>query len=174
MMSRSAFMARVALFSALAYVFALASVYIPNVSFIFIVVFAAGVLYGLNAGLMVGGIGEFMWTVFNPLGMAPMSTTVAQIIGMMLVGAMGASLVDSRHLDRTTPVGFGLFAAFGLATGFVFQIVVSGVDAWLYGPFWQYLTAGIWFFVLTIVFNGLIFPACYPILIRVRKRETLV
>jgi hypothetical protein len=163
--------ARAALFSALVYILALASVYIPNVSLSFIVVFASGALYGLKTGLVVGGLGMFLWTVFNPLGMASAPTTISQIVGMMLVGALGAMLFRSGILNKTTPRGFLIFGHLGLTAGLVYQIVVNVVDAWLYGPFKERLYAGLLFSLFTIVSNALIFPACYPLVVKVARRE---
>lgn len=165
------FSARVALFSALAYVFALASVYIPNVSLSFIAVFASGALFGLRAGLIVGALGQFLWSLFNPYGMALPPTAIAQIIAMMLVGALGASLFRSPVLHKTTPRGFWIFGGMGLAAGLIFQIILNGVDAWIYGPFWQRLYAGLAFSIATVVSNGLIFPACYPLVVKLAVRE---
>jgi hypothetical protein len=166
------FVARVALFSALAYVLALASAFfIPNVSLIFIVVFAAGAVYGLSYGLAVGGIGEFLWTFFNPYGMASLPITISQITAMMLVGALGATLFHSRILNAVMPHGFWICGVLGLASGLIFQIVLGVVSAWLYGPFWQSLAAGLAFALLMIVSNAVIFPACYPILVKLALRE---
>jgi uncharacterized membrane protein len=165
------FAARVALFSALAYVSALISVYIPNVSLIFIVVFASGVLFGLTAGLMVGGLGMFLWTVFNPYGMASLPITISQIAGMMLVGGLGATISGSSFVRKAVSYGFFVFGLLGLATGLVFQIVVSLVLAWLYGPFWPSLLSNLSFALLTILSNGIIFTLCYPLLVRLKNRE---
>lgn len=164
--------ARVALFSALAYVAALASFYIPNVSLIFIVIFISGAIWGLHAGLIVGGMGEFLWTFFNPFGMAPLPMTLAQIGGMMIVGALGASVYKSSRLKKTTPAGFALFAFLGLAAGLSFQLIVNGVDTLLYGQSWTYLMAGLGFSLATIVSNILIFPVCYPLTVKIAAKES--
>ena len=165
------FAARVALFSALAYVSALISVYIPNVSLIFIVVFAAGALFGLTAGLMVGGLGMFLWTVFNPYGMASLPITISQIAGMMLVGGLGATIAGSSVVRKVVSHGFFVFGLLGLVAGLIFQIIVSLVLAWLYGPFWPSLLSNLSFALLTILSNAIIFPLCYPLLVRLKNRE---
>ncbi len=171
MMNRSQMLARVALFAALAYVLAYASVFIPNVSLIYIVFFASGVLYGLRMGIMIAGVGEFIWTIFNPYGMAPVTTTISQIIAMMLIGALGAVFFHSKLISKISWKGFTLFAVNGLLAGLIFQVVLTSVDAWLYGPFWQYLMAGLGFAVLNIVSNGVIFPVFYPVVVQLAKKE---
>lgn len=164
------FSARVALFSALAYILALASVYIPNVSLSFIAVFASGALFGRNTGMTVGGLSMFLWTVFNPLGMAPVPISIAQIIGMTMVGALGSAVHRSMVMKEVSPRGFVGFAFFGLASGLIYQILVSLVSAWLFGPFWASLSAGLVFTLATIISNGLIFPACYPAIVKLAVR----
>lgn len=173
MMNRSQMVARVALFAALAYVLAYASVFIPNVSLIYIVFFAAGAVYGLRMSLMISGVGEFIWTVFNPLGMAPVTTTIAQIFAMMIVGALGATLYRSKILKAVSAQGIVVFALYGLASGLVFQAILNGVDAWLYGPFWEYLVSGLGFAALNIISNAVIFPVFYPVVVQLVKRESI-
>lgn len=159
-------MARVALFSALAYVLALASVYIPNVSLIFVAIFACGAMFGRKTGMAAGGLGMFLWTVFNPFGMAAVPIMIAQIIGMILVGALGATVSGTIIMRKVIGRGFWLFGLLGLASGLVFQALVSAVNAWLFRPFWESLTAGLVFSLMTIVSNGLIFPVCYPLVVK--------
>lgn len=164
------FAARVALFSALAYVAALVSVYIPNVSLSFIVIFASGALFGFTTGLAVGGLGEFLWTMFNPLGMAPVPMICAQVAGMVLVGGLGAAASGRSYATRATMAGFFWYALFGLAAGLIFQIMVNGADTLLYGRSWGYLTAGLVFSLATIVSNIVLFPLCYPAVVRLTAR----
>ncbi|NMC43703.1 MAG: ECF transporter S component [candidate division Zixibacteria bacterium] len=164
------FAARVALFSALAYVAALVSVYVPNVSLSFVVIFASGVLFGCVAGMAVGGLGEFLWTIFNPLGMAPVPIVCAQVAGMVLVGGLGALASRRSYATRTTTLGFVWYALFGLAAGLMFQSIVNGVDTLLYGRSWKYLAAGLVFSLATIVSNVVLFPLCYPVIVRLTAR----
>jgi uncharacterized membrane protein len=170
MKSDGKFVARVAIFSALAYVLALISMYIPNVSLSFIAVFACGALFGTKTGLSAGGLGMFLWSVFNPYGMAAVPVTLAQIIGMMIVGVLGGTIASLALMRAVVPRGFWLFGIMGLITGFVYQIIVSGVNAWLFGPFWQSLEAGLAFALITIVSNAIIFPACYPVIVKLAVR----
>jgi uncharacterized membrane protein len=165
------FVARVALFTALAYVSALISVYIPNVSLIYIVVFAAGAVFGLSGGIIVGGLGMLLWSMFNPYGMTALPVTVAQVAGMMIVGLLGAVARTSEIMTRTTGWGFFVFVLFGLVSGLLFQLVVSTAYAWLYGPFWPALISNMGFALLTVVSNGIIFPLCYPLLVKLAARE---
>jgi len=167
------FAARVALLAALAYVAALASIYIPNVSLSFIVIFASGAVFGITTGMAVGGIGEFLWTVFNPLGMASLPVTIAQVVAMMLVGGIGAIVQRRAIMIKTAPLGFAVFALLGLTCGAVFQLILNGVDTLLYGQSWKYLMAGLGFSLATIVSNAVIFSVCYPMVVRLAARERM-
>ncbi len=170
MMAEGRFVARVAIFSALAYVLALVSVYIPNVSLIFIAIFASGAMFGSKCGLSAGGLGMFLWTVFNPFGMAAVPIMLAQIIGMMIVGALGGIVAASLIMRTIAPRGFWMFGIMGLLAGFVYQLIVSGVNAWLFGPFRESLEAGLAFALLTIISNAVIFPAAYPVIVKLAAR----
>lgn len=170
MMAEGRFAARVAIFSALAYVLALVSVYIPNVSLMFIAIFASGAVFGSKCGVGAGGLGMFLWTVFNPFGMAAAPIMLAQIVGMMMVGALGGLVAVSPVMRTIAPRGFWLFGVMGLLAGFVYQLIVSGVNAWLFGPFRESLQAGLVFALLTILSNAVIFPAAYPIIVKLAVR----
>jgi len=163
--------ARVAIFVALAYVAALASFYIPNVSLIFIVVFAAGAFYGLGPGVIVGGMGMMLWTLMNPYGMAGLYMTITQVIGMALVGALGSTLHRSQFLTAIKPFGFWLLGLYGLLSGLIFQLLISLVLAWLFGPFWPSFYSNMTFALLTIGSNIVIFVVCYPLLVKGSRRE---
>jgi hypothetical protein len=164
-------LARIAVFSALAYALALASAYIPNVSFIYIVIFAAGVLFGPWSGLAVGAIGEFLWTVFNPLGPAMLPIMAAQIAAMMIIGACGGFLHGSAIVQKVRGRGFVFLALWGLTCGLIFQIILNAASAFLFGPFWEMLIAGLTFSIATILSNALIFPVCYPLVVKLAARE---
>ncbi len=164
------FIARAAVLCALAYVSALVSVYIPNVSLIYVVVFASGALLGFSGGLAVGGIGMFLWTVFNPYGMAPVPTAISQVVGMMLVGLVGALVSRSPLISRTSSRGFWVFGLLGLMAGILYQLCVSLMQAVLYGPFWPALASNIGFALLTIASNIIIFAVCYPLVVKLVGR----
>jgi uncharacterized membrane protein len=171
MKSNTRFIARVALFSALAYVLALISVHIPNVSLIFITIFTGGILLGFSGGLMVGGIGMFLWTVFNPFGMTSAPMTMAQIAGAIIIGVIGAAASKSKTTVQLRLGGWLIFAFYGLITVFIYQLIVSLTIAFLYGPFWPALISNLNFALIMIISNTVIFTACYPIVVRLKQRE---
>jgi len=171
MKNRARTVAGMAIFTALAYVSALASVAIPNVSLIFIVVFFAGLLFGKGPGLMVGALGEFLWTSFNPYGMPAVPLILAQVIGMACVGLGGGFLSKKAFLRKHDRRGYFIFALMGLFTASVFQILVSITLALLYGPFWPSLFSNLYFALITVISSTLIFGFSYPIALKIYRRE---
>ncbi len=170
MIGQSRWLAVTAMFVALAYVSALASYFIPNVSLIFIAVFSAGALFGLKSGLIVGLLGEFLWTFLNPVGPAPPPTMLGQIVGMTAVGALGATVFNRKLMRQPSPFGYWSLFHLGLTCGLAFQIILTSFEMAAYGLTWEYLTLGLTFSILTIVSNGIIFPFCYPFLVRLNNR----
>lgn len=152
---------RVALFAALIYVLSMATAFLPNVKLIFFLVFSAGFLWGIWAGLLVGGIGMSLWTIFNPFGPAGIPVMVAQILGAAAGGPVG--YLFSRLHWRAFPrvllyLSLGLC---GLICTLVFYLPVTIVDAWLYQPFWPRIIAGLPWVGFSLVSNMLVFPLLF-------------
>ena len=61
--------------------------HIPNVEGVSLTIALAGAVLGWKAGLMVGVIGEGLYSLFNPWGPPGPFLLVSQIIGMATVGA---------------------------------------------------------------------------------------
>jgi hypothetical protein len=154
--------ARIALFSALIYVLSWGTAYLPNVSFIFFIVFSAGFLWGALPGLLVGAIGMGLWTLFNPYGPAPVPIVLVQIAGAAGSGLIGAlfRVHNWEHRNRWQLVLQLMLAAGGCT--FVFYLPVNAVDALLFQPFWpRFLTGAVWG-VVSLGFNLVIFPLLFP------------
>lgn len=171
MMRRSRKLAGMAIFSAMAYVAALISFYIPNVNLNFVVVFFGGLLFGVGPGIIIGALGMFLWTTFNPLGMAEFPVMLAQVAGMSVTGLLGGLMAGQSLVCKYKSYGFLIFLLLGLLSGLIFQLFVSGTFAALYGPFWPQLYSNMAWALLTIVSNAVIFSVCYPIAIRITTRE---
>lgn len=166
--------ARIALFSALCYVFGWMFLWLPNVNLMFFVVFSAGFLWGIGPGLAVGAIGMWLWTFFNPGGPTDPLTTTAQIVGMALGGLFGA-LFERFGMHRGTVAGntARLVLAGGLCTA-AFFIPVNVVDAWLYQPFWPRLITGFTWTIVSFVANGIAFPLLFQATLYLYAKERKV
>lgn len=153
---------RVALFSALIYVFSWATIYLPNMKVIFFIVFSAGFLWGSLAGFLVGTIGMGLWTFFNPFGPAGLPISIAQICGAGLCGPIGAVLKTMRW-SRMSRVGFGVvLVSAGAICTLIYFLPVNFVDAWVYQPFWPRFLSALPWTAISLVSNMIIFPLLFP------------
>lgn len=162
---------RIGLFSALVYVFSWATIYLPNVSLIFFIVFSAGYLWGKTAGMLVGIIGMGLWTTFNPYGPAHLYIMIAQLTGASLSGLLGSFF---RATNPRTLAGTGLRIKLALSGGLsalLYFLPVMTVDAWLFGPFWVRLIGGLPWVGLSVAANMIIFPSLFGVTRRIMNRE---
>lgn len=164
-------LARIALFSALAYVLGWACYYIPNVNLIFFVAFSAGFLWGAAPGLLVGAVGMGLWSAFNPGGPADPIVFIAQVVGMSLSGLLGALFLASRRhespaVTRTTALVVAAFVC-----TIAFYLPVNAADAWVYQPFWPRFTVGLMAAIPTLISNAVAFPLLFGITRHLYARE---
>ncbi|MCD6249041.1 MAG: hypothetical protein J7J98_01755 [candidate division Zixibacteria bacterium] len=165
--------ARIALFSALIYVLSWSTALLPNVNFAFLIAFTAGYFWGAIPGILVGSVGMWLWTSFNPFGPAPLPIAVVQVVGLAtcgLIGFLSRHLIDDSRIGRSRLV---LLLAALLCT-LAFYLPVSLVDAWLFQPFWPRLITGLSFMGISLISNMILFPLSLAVILRIRKRERLV
>jgi hypothetical protein len=163
---------RVALFSALAYVLSWATSYLPNVNLIFFVAFAAGLLWGILPGMLVGGIGMGLWTILNPYGPAHPYLMVTQVVAMSISGAVGGLFARTGWRTRERGPLSIMLAACGLLCAALFFLPVSAVDAWLFGPFWPRFATGLLWALVSVGANMLVFPLLFGVVQYLSLRET--
>jgi hypothetical protein len=172
MMRRHLLVARIALFSALVYVFSWGTSYLPNVNFIFFIVFSAGFLWGAIPGILVGLIGMGLWTAFNPYGPAPAPIMIAQVIGAAGSGLVGAIFRWSNWQRGPALVLAGHLILSAFLCTVIFYLPVNMVDAILFQPFWPRFVGGALWAVISLGFNVLIFPLLFQAARRLYVRES--
>lgn len=162
---------RIALFSALVYIFSWATSYLPNISLLFFIVFIAGYLWGRTTGMLIGAIGEAFWTFFNPYGPAPIPIILVQIIGASLSGLIGAYFrAYNIHTQALMP-RILLLSIAGIICTLAFYLPVNLVDAWLFQPFVPRFIAGMSWSLIAIGSNMLIFPLLFNAISGFLQRE---
>ena len=156
-----------AIFIALAVGGGLAMAQFPNVELITAAIFLSGMMLGVGFGVVVGAVAEFLYSFFNPYGLAAPPLLIAQVISMMLVGATGG-LVRNLFGQRCPPawvlglIGWALTFIFDLLTTLSFTIVVgSGIAG-----FFAAIAIGFYFYLAHQVSNLLIFALLLPVLFR--------
>ena len=80
-----------AMFISLAVGSGFALVMVPNIELITTIVFISGAYLGSRWGIIIGGVSEFIFSALNPLGsgLVFFPILIAQVIAMMIVGAVG-------------------------------------------------------------------------------------
>lgn len=174
MISSVRMVTRIGLFSAIVYVLSWATIYLPNVSLAFFVIFSSGLLWGLSAGLLVGAVGIGVWTMFNPYGPAHPYIMLAQISGAALSGLIGYLFHRAMSQDRQAELSRGTLMLAGGLCALLYFIPVIVVDAWLFQPFKVRLIAGLPWVALSIGANMIIFPMLFPVTRRLLIREGAV
>jgi len=147
-----------ALFAALAAALGFALVEIPNVELITFTVFIGGVLLGVHSGLLVGLIGEGLFSGLNPLGsgLAIPPLFLAQLIGFGLVGVVGGLI--GQRLAR---LPFWLIGLIGALLTLVYELLAALATVLVFGVgeqgFWAYLLVGLPWLVIHLGVNFAVF-----------------
>ena len=163
---------RVALFSALVYLFSLVVAWLPNVKLSFFIIFTAGYLWGAWAGLLTGLVGMGLWTAFNPYGPAPLPIMLAQMGGAALGGVLGALTALSNWCRPAGTITYVKLAALGVICSLIFFVPVSAVDAWLFQPFWPRFGVGLVWASWSVAANAIIFPLLFRVTRQLYARES--
>ncbi len=157
-----------AVFAAIAVALGLSLVGIPNVELVTATFFTAGYFLGVKRGLATALVGEFLFSLLNPFGVAPPPLLAAQLLGMALAAVAGATL--GRRLPGVSPVpkmllfgGLGLVVTFcfDLLTTISFLIFAGLTKATLLAS----LVYGLGFYVLHLVSNTAIFALFLPFIL---------
>ncbi|MFH0778967.1 MAG: hypothetical protein V2A71_10155 [Candidatus Eisenbacteria bacterium] len=143
---------------------------VPNVELMTLVVFVSGSLLGVRGGALVGACSMLIYSVVNPMGAAVPLVTAAQLVGMGMVGSVGAAGLRIRTAFRPRLARNVVFAAAGLALTFQYDFLTNlalGISVGAVGPV---LVAGILFSIVHLVSNALIFFFLADVLISIRPR----
>lgn len=165
--------ARVGIFSSLAFAVNAPFLVIPNVETFSVALFLSGIFLGIIDGLAVALVAGTIFVFFNPNGpQTMMPVGLAQIFGFMLFGFSGGILRriilknpnNGKVIIITAIAGFVLTLWYDFSTNFVLAILK------IYGPFWVTLIGGMSFAIIHITSNVIIFGLSSLIIYRIWKR----
>lgn len=124
---------------------------VPNVELVTATCFCAGYLLGFGTGVLCSMLIEVLFAGFHPMGSSVGITLVAQTLGMMGAGALGAlcSPVSRRTKDA---VRVSLVVLFGLASTVWFELLTNLAFPVAAGFSFEQTLAS---FVLAIPFSGI-------------------
>ena len=143
--------------------------FVPNVELVTTMIFLAGVLMGLKCGLLVGILGEFLFSALNPIGSGllfpPM--LIAQIAAMTVVCLTGALLRNYILNWKTSLPNVILIGAIGLLLTLFYDILVSAAYPLSAGfklrETVATIIAGLAFSVIHLISNTIIFIVLVPL-----------
>jgi len=164
-----------AVFIALAIAGGLFLAQFPNIELVTVTIFLGGMILGIGRGVIIGAIAEFLYSFFNPYGVAAPPLLIAQVMSMALAGAAGGVM---RNLfgHRQPPMwllglaGFALTFVFDLLTTLSFTVFIGSGLAGLFAA----VIFGIYFYIAHQVSNTLIFALLLPILLRRLRQLTVL
>lgn len=142
--------------------FALAGV--PNVELVTLLVCLSGVFYGPLLGIIVGVLGETVFSLGNPLGPAPLPLLIGQVLGMALAGAAGG-LLGALALPRSRVPRAVVWGGVGAVVTLVFHLATDGAYALMTRLTWAYIVAGIPFYAIHLLSNAALFAVALPLII---------
>jgi hypothetical protein len=166
---------QMAIFAAMAVALGLVLIAVPNVELVSATFFVSGYFLGLRRGVATALVGEFLYSLLNPFGAAPPPLLFAQLLGMGLFAAAGATL--GRRFGSLTPVlkmtvfgllGLGLTFCFDFLTTLSF-LIFSGLTK---ATFLASLIYGLGFYVLHILSNTAIFLFLIPFILQFLEKHT--
>jgi hypothetical protein len=101
--------------------------FVPNVELVTAMIFLAGTLMGLKRGLLIGILGELLFSALNPMGSGLLfpPLLIAQILAMTVVCLTG-TLLQSYILNwKISPLNIVLIGAIGFLLTLFYDILVS-------------------------------------------------
>jgi hypothetical protein len=163
--------ARVGVFSALAFGVNAPFLVIPNVEVFSLALFLSGIFLGIIDGLAVALISGVIFVLFNPNGPQTLPLVgLAQLFGFILFGLTGGLLRPIvLHHSQTLKIAF-LLAFCGGALTLWYDLSTNLVFAIILGPFWPTVVSGMAFGIIHIVGNIITFALSSLIIQRIWKR----
>lgn len=146
---------------------------IPNVEFFTFIVFSAGYLLGIYAGVLAGVISMSIYTTFvTPYGLPPLPIAFAQVFSMAIIGFGGglvsksAGMVFDRDSHSRTISTIILMGISGLVLTLIYDLLTNLASAYVVGQFLPVMMAAVPFALIHILSNVVIFVALTPLLLK--------
>ena len=158
------------LLSSLAVALGFLLIAVPNVELMTLTVFVSGALLGVRGGALVGVVSMLIYSVANPMGAAIPLVTVSQVVGLGLVGAVGAVAPAVRRVWKKRIVRTVIFAATGLLLTVSYDFLTNLALGLSMGTVVAVLVAGLLFSIIHFVSNALIFFFLAEVLLSIDGR----
>ena len=167
------------LFSATIVALGLLFLAVPNFELVTFTCFLAGSLLGARDGVAAAALGEGLYSFLNPMGAAALPLLIAQILGMSLAAFIGSLTAENlRRFYRFFKMDQSnisiwksslLFGILGLLLTLIFDLLTTASFLIFAGlsmkKFVASLVFGLYFYLLHIGSNAVIFAVLLPIAI---------
>jgi len=143
--------------------------FVPNVELVTALIFLAGTLMGLKRGLLIGILGEFLFSALNPMGSGLLfpPLLIAQIIAMTVICLIGALLRSYILNWKISLPNVILIGAIGFLVTLFYDILVSAAYPLSAGfksrETIATIIAGLAFSVIHLISNTVVFIVLVPL-----------
>ena len=159
-----------AIFTALIVIVGYALLHVPNVELLLATAFLAGMVLGPRRGFVVGGVGEFLYALLNPVGVSALPQLVSQVFGVAIIGFAGGIMMKyfavhgsgKKQITIFAVCGFCLTALFDFLTTLGF-LIMTGVTFQAIFAAYSY---GAPFYIAHMAVNTLVFALLLPLVYR--------
>src|SRR5882672_1001364 len=137
---------------------------IPSFEFLTVILFAGGWAVGPLWGAVAASLGEALYSVFNPYGVAPPLVLLSQIVGMAASGVLGGAL-------GRLPAGgkrrrWVLVVAAGIVATLWFDLVTNLATGVQFGQWRAMMLAAVPFTLVHVGTNAALFATVGVLLVR--------
>lgn len=163
--------ARIGIFSALAFGVNAPFLVIPNIETFSLALFLSGLFLGFLDGVLVGFVAGIIFIFFNPNGpQTVIPVGLAQLLGFMLFGLAGGAL-RRLILKNYKPLrASAIMLAAGAILTLWYDLSTNLVFALIFGPFWPTLIGGLSFGIIHLISNTVIFALAATMVHTIWKR----
>ncbi|UCC81222.1 MAG: hypothetical protein JSW64_07660 [Candidatus Zixiibacteriota bacterium] len=163
--------ARVGVFAALAFGINTPFLAIPNIELFSFSLFLSGLYLGKSGGIATALVAGVIFVFFNPNGAQPiLAIGLVQLFGFLLFGFMGGLLRPAILKKDNIKITVALLLVSGLVLTFWYDLTTNLAFAYIFGPFWPALVAGLGFSIIHTVSNTIIFGVSGAVVQRIWKR----
>lgn len=163
--------ARVGVFAALAFGINTPLLALPNIELFSFSLFLSGLYMGKAGGAATALVAGIIFVFFNPNGAQPiLAIGLVQLFGFLLFGFFGG-LVRFMVLKKDNiKLTIAVLLVAGLVLTFWYDLSTNLAFAYIFGPFWPALVAGLSFSIIHIVSNTIIFGISGAVVQKIWKR----
>ena len=163
--------ARVGVLAALAFGINSPFLAIPNVELFTFTLFLSGLFLGKSGGAATALVAGLIFVFFNPNGAQPvLAVGIVQLFGFILFGFCGGLLRPVILRNNNTGLTMTTLFLSGAILTLWYDFSTNFVFAYLFGPFWPTLAAGLSFSIVHTVSNTIIFGISGAVVQKIWKR----